>query len=221
MNRTLKKIIKGLLLSIIISLFCSNAIAQSELCVNKACLGMTLEEASKLPLSNASALKLEVSENRRGVGDFGVDFDGKRVYFVGDVIDKSIINLLKNNVKTICSPNTSFQAKLLASDGEPITLFFGPTAIDGAIKWTVQRINRKLPAKISKSELEKFKEEAKNRYGEYWIDRNGKDWNKQLNGPSVSIGVSLGIGQLLILETPYKRINTMEQKGCSDKLSID
>jgi hypothetical protein len=189
----------------------------TDLCLAKACLGMTTEQASALNFEPAGTFKFSFS---KGLGnDYGLDASGQRVWFsAGGDFDKKTIVQFAQKVHTVCA--TDFvSAKLKASDGQPIHLVFRPTIRNGKGVLVLTQIDRKLPGNMSASELKNFEEQAREKYGDAFVP----DSSAGLKKPAVMSHFDTFMGRSLRLIMPFENIKEklMEQQGCSEKVRLD
>ncbi|MET0266967.1 MAG: hypothetical protein ABW202_15295 [Duganella sp.] len=183
---------------------------QDKLCVDQACLGMTLEQAASLKLEPASSFGFKFSGN----GDFyGLDRAGKRVNYAesGD-FDNALINQFRSSVATICSFGGA-NAKLTGSNGERVVLLFAPAIKQGKGELVLTEIARYLPKKLSEEERQRIQSDARARYG----DAFSSTWSQSIKRPDVALYSHPMLGNTLTFRLPEQdvRQQLLAQPGCA------
>ncbi|MBV7538420.1 hypothetical protein KW842_21835 [Duganella sp. sic0402] len=182
---------------------------EGKLCVDKACLGMSLAEAE--------ALKLEP------VGDYGFKFKGKGDYYgldsVGQRIvyaesgdfDAELIRQFRANVATICSFGGA-NARMTGSDGQRVVLLFSPTVKNGKAELALTEIGSYLPKKLNDADLQRIRDEAKAKYGEAFTAK----WTRDITQPNVTLYQNRMVGNTLTLRLPEQDLSAslMAQPRC-------
>jgi hypothetical protein len=182
---------------------------QGRLCVDEACLGMTLAEAEALPLAPARyAFKLG------GKGDHhGLDSSGQRVnYAETGEFDAAVIRQFRSGVATVCSFGSA-TARLTGSDGRQLVLLFVAAMKNGKGELVLSEIGSFLPKQLSEAEVQRVKTEARARYG----DAFSATWSKTITRPDVALYQNRMVGNTLTLRLPEHDVGAalMAQPGCA------
>lgn len=184
------------------------------LCLGKACLGMTLQQAAELPLEDQrSAFKIE-----KEYGDSrGLDSKNNRLKFNTNWVDQKWIRQYSEAVKVACVLDNAM-ASLKASDGEDIHLDFSAAFVNGKGVLQLTRISRSIPKNLSVSQWQAFEEQARTRYGAAY----GAVSYSHVR-PSVHISRTIAHRSLVIAMPQETNANAkmMEQPGCSDRASLE
>lgn len=183
---------------------------QHKLCVDQACLGMTLEQADVLKLEPASSFGFKFSGN----GDFyGLDRAGKRINYAesGD-FDNALIKQFGSSVATMCSFGGA-NAKLTGSNGQRVVLLFAPVVKQGKGELVLTEIASYLPKKLSEEERQRIQSDAKSQYG----DAFSASWSKTITRPDVALYSHPMLGNTLTLRLPEQdvRQQLLAQPGCT------
>lgn len=190
--------------------FAASAQAQDiKLCVDQACLGMTLAEAESLKLAPADDYGFKFS----GKGDYyGLDSAGKRINYAesGD-LDGDLIKKFRATVATICSFGGA-NARLTGSDGQRVMLLFRPALRSGKGELVLTEIASYLPKQLSESDVQRIKAEAKAKYG----DAFSAKWSTAITRPDVALYQNRMVGNTLTLRLPEQDLSAalMAQPGC-------
>lgn len=183
---------------------------QDKLCVDQACLGMTLEQATALKLEPAGDFAFKFS----GKGDFyGLDRAGKRVNYAdwGD-FDNALIKQFRSSVATICSFGGA-NAKLTGSNGQRVVLLFAPVIRQGKGELVLTEIASYLPKKLSEEQLQRIQSDARARYG----DAFSATWSQSIERPDVALYSHPIVGNTLSLRLPEPDVKQqlLAQPGCA------
>lgn len=181
-----------------------------KLCVDQACLGMTLAEAEALPLAPAGYGFKFV-----GKGDYyGLDSGGKRVNYAetGD-LDVGLIRQFRASVATICRFGGA-NARLTGSDGQRVVLLFQPAMRNGKGELVLTEIASFLPKQLSAADVQRIQAEARAKYG----DAFSAQWSKAITRPDVALFQHRMVGNTLTLRLPEQDIDAalMAQPGCGN-----
>jgi hypothetical protein len=181
-----------------------------KLCVDNACLGMTLAEAEALKLQPAGDYGFKF----KGKGDYyGLDSAGQRVVYAesGD-FDAALIRQFRANVATICSFGGA-NARLTGSDGQRVILLFRPAIKNGRGELVLSEIGSYLPKQLSEAELQRIKQEAKAQYGAAF----SANWARDITQPNVALYQNRMVGNTLTLRLPEQDLSAslMAQPGCA------
>jgi hypothetical protein len=197
----------------------------SSLCVANACLGMTAAQVAQLPLTpDNSMIKFALKSSvTGGASNYGLDADGKRIFFIGAGADKTSLSEFNRKVKTICNFDGTW-VNMKASDGQRIQLTLRPFIRDGKAELVLAEINRTVPPTMSQAQMKAFIEQAKARYGDAWVS-NPYASSAYKAKPHALVQIDISQGQVLKLEMPWDVIGArremMAQPGCSSKASLD
>jgi hypothetical protein len=179
-----------------------------KLCVDDACLGMTLAQVAALKLAPAGyGFKFS------GKGDFyGLDSGGQRVVYADTgEFDVGLIEKFRASVRTICSFGGA-TARLTGSDGQRVVLLFQPAIRDGKSELVVAEIGSYLPSQLSDADLQRIKADARARYGAAFSDH----WSRVISRPDVALFQHRLAGNSLTLRLPPQDLSAtlMAQPGC-------
>lgn len=182
---------------------------ESRLCVDQACLGMTLAEAEALPLKPARyGFKLG------GKGDFyGLDSAGKRVaYAETGELDVELIRQLRAGVTTLCRFGSA-TARMTGGDGQSVVLLFSPAMRNGKGELVLTEIGSYLPKQLDEAEVRRIKAEARARYGDAFSDT----WSRAISKPDVALYQNRMVGNTLTLRLPEQDLGAalLAQPGCA------
>jgi hypothetical protein len=195
-----------------------------QICLGKACLGMTLEEAAALPLVEAAFSSFKTHDN----GDclvcgstYGMNSKGQRIWYpIPPLVDQKWIRQYSQTVKVACMVGAP-SAHMKASDGELIILHFAPAIHGSKGVMELVHITRFLPKTMSESQWKAFEQQAKERYGSaFYSDRALSASFEPPRGPYVTVRT----GELSIngvrseVEVNQK---LKEQPGCSERTSLE
>ncbi|MFC5511042.1 hypothetical protein ACFPOU_07875 [Massilia jejuensis] len=193
-----------------------------QLCLGRACLGMTLEEAASLPLVESTVEKFTVSSNGNCFTcgpAYGANSKGERIWYsVAGTADSKWIRQYAQTVKLVCvlgSPT----AYMKASDGQRIILNFAPAIQDGKGMMELVTITRFLPDTMSESQWKAFEQQARERYGSaFYANANLFETPR---GPYVTVRRN----ELAIygVRQNGEDVNRMmkEQPGCSERTTLE
>jgi hypothetical protein len=195
-------------------------------CMASACIGMTLNDASKLnlkPQGPRSKLTFSYTNGRQGI--YGIDKDGKIVSIDStSSIDNAWIKQYTKKIRTLCSAPNQLVAEMVTSDGTPIDLVFTPAFREGKSEFILNLITRMLPNNLSDSELQRIEEQLRTKYGQAFIPE--KDISRTINanngvmsGPSVILNSS--DIQLRGPSNGPVQAKLMEQPQCSNRINLD
>lgn len=181
---------------------------ESQLCVDKACLGMTLAEAESLPLAPA-----RFGFKFSGKGDFyGLDSAGQRINYAesGD-LDGELIRKFRSSVATLCAFGGA-NAQLTGSDGQRVMLLFSPAMRNGKGELVLTEIASFLPKQLSEADVQRIQADAKARYG----DAFSPQWSKPITRPDVALYQNRMVGNTLTLRLPEQDLSAalLAQPGC-------
>lgn len=196
----------------------------TSLCVASACVGMTGAEVAKLNLATDSSpynLKVSPTPARHSPNqDFGLDANGKRLWFTGGAADKGSLSEFIRQVKTMCKFAGTW-TDMKTSDGQKMQLTLSPVIRDGKIELILTEITRPLPPNLTQGQKADFIAQAKTRYGSAWADA----YASSKKGPKATVKFDAAKGQVLLLSMPRDVMKSREamlsQHGCSSKPSID
>lgn len=184
---------------------------EGKLCVDQACLGMTLAEAESLPLAPARyAFKFAGKDDY-----YGLDSSGQRVnYAETGEFDAGLMRQFRSSVATICRFGGA-TARLTGSDGQQVVLLFRPAIRDGKGALVLSEIGSFLPKQLSEADVQRIKTEAKARYG----DAFSANWSKAITRPDVALYQNRMVGNTLTLRLPEQDLDAalMAQPGCAGK----
>lgn len=191
-------------------LACGAAQAQeAPLCVEKACLGMTLDEAKSLNFISPDMFAFKIS----GKGAmYGLDGNGQRIqYSEGGDVNAELIQQLQDSVKTICTLGT-IGARTKDSQGRRVNLMFRAGLRDGKPAVILTDIAQILPRKQSDAELQSVADQAKAQYGAAF----SPEWSREISRPDVAVYSDAFIGHALTLRLPHQdvRAQLLAQPGC-------
>lgn len=181
---------------------------QGKLCVDQACLGMTLAEVESLKLAPARfAFKFS------GKGDYyGLDSTGQRVaYAETGELDVELIKKFRAGVATMCRFGDA-TARMSGSDGQNVVLLLRPAMRDGKGELVLIEIASFLPKKLSEAEVQRIKADARARYGAAFSDQ----WSREISKPDVALYQNRMVGNTLTLRLPDQDVSAslMAQPGC-------
>lgn len=194
----------------------------NRLCLGKACLGMSIEEAADLPLLDNPKTVFSPSDNpncNTCGQSFGLNAQNQRVWFKdGMSIDRKWIRQYSQAVKVLCSATFGrVEADMRANDSQLIHLLFRPVVVDGHGQFRLTSVRRNFPGPMSQSQRDLLKQQVHDRYGAAFYDPStGAFWPKT---PFASIQ-----GSVLSLEMPFDvfpGLQLMEQPGCSVTARLD
>ncbi|MYM92651.1 hypothetical protein [Duganella vulcania] len=187
----------------------------NRVCLGKACLGMTLQEATVLPLDEVERIFRFVPNHIQGA--FGLNDKGERVWWAAvQDMDAPTIRQYSQTVKVLCK-TSGFRASMKASDGQPIKLEFHAILSEGRPKIVLTYIDRKLPDTMSASEKNAFEQQAKAKYGDAYFKPDYFSGN-QPKAAYVTLGRSL-LFQLRSVDADSEKL--MEQPGCTSRPSLE
>lgn len=183
----------------------------SKLCVDDACLGMTLDAAAALKLAPAGyGFKFS------GKGEFyGLDSGGQRVvYAESGELDADLIKRFRASVATLCSFGSA-TARMTGSDGQRVVLLFQPAIRDGKAALVVVEIASYLPKQLSDADLRRIQADARARYGAAFSEQ----WSRAIDRPDVALFQHRLVGNTLTLRLPPQDLGAtlMAQPGCAAK----
>lgn len=180
-----------------------------KLCVEQACLGMTLTEAAALPLSPARfGFKLDDSTSE----SYGLDGAGQRVKFADQgEMDSELIGQFQARVTTICRFGT-VTARLKVDDVQHI-LLFNPAIRNGKVALVLTEIAHPLPPKVSDADVQRAVAQAKARYGAAYAE----PWTPTVTRPTVSLYDQVIMARSIVLRQPVEDLaaQLLEQPGCA------
>ncbi|WP_338760692.1 hypothetical protein [Massilia sp. METH4] len=191
--------------------------AGRQLCLARACLGMTAAQVAALDLQPPPTVKFRFHAGYDNA--YGLDPAGGRVTFsdMGEV-DSKLLRQFASTVKTICAMSFA-SARLRASDGQPIRLVLRPTIRDGKGVLVLTQIDRSLPANLSASERQRFEAAPRAQYG----DAFSAAFPTTFSEPAAGIEEG-GTGRALRLSLPHETnvaAQLLEQPGCSATPRLD
>lgn len=181
------------------------------LCVEQACLGMTLTEAAALPLTPARfGFKLDDQRS----GSYGLDGSGQRVNLADQgEVDRELIGQFDARVKTICRFGAA-TARLQVGDVQH-TLLFSPAIRNGKGALILTEIARPLPRQVSDAEVQRAVAQARAQYGKAYAE----PWTPTVTRPTVSLYDQMIMARSLVLRLPVEDVaaRLLAQPGCGGK----
>lgn len=182
-----------------------------QLCVEQACLGMTLTEAAALPLAPARfGFKLDDQRSE----SYGLDGSGQRVNLADQgEVDRELISQFDARVKTICRFG-AVTARLKVGDVQH-TLLFSPAIRNGKGALVLTEIARPLPRQVSDAEVQRAVAQAKAQYGKAWAE----PWTQTVTRPTASLYDQMIMARSLVLRLPVEDVaaRLLAQPGCGGK----
>lgn len=186
--------------------------AAPALCVEKACLGMTLAEAESLDFIAPEMFAFKFSPKGEM---YGLDGNGQRIHYAeGGDVDAELIRKFNRSVNTICSLG-SISARTRDSQGQRVNLMFSAVLRDGKPVVVLSEIARLLPRKMSDAELQRAAEQAQAQYGAAYAP----EWSLKISRPTASLYADSFIGHALMLRLPQQEVSAqlLKQPGCNAK----
>jgi len=198
------------------------ATIDNRLCLGKACIGMSIEEAADLPLLDTPKTVFSTSDNPNcnTCGEsFGLNAQNQRVWFKdGMSIDRKWSRQYSQAIKVLCSAAFgSVEAEMKANDGQRIHLLFRPVIMEGRGQFRLTYVSRRFPGPMSDSQRDSLKQQVHDRYGAAFYDPSTGAFRPKTPFASFQ-------GGQLILEMPsdaFPNFQLMEQPGCSIKAQLD
>ena len=203
----------GPALAMLLSL-CATSPAQAQddkLCVEQACLGMTLTEAAALPLAPARfGFKLDDKKSE----SYGLDGSGQRVSLADQgEVDGELIGQFDARVKTICRFG-AVTARLKV--GEVLhTLLFNPAIRHGQGVLILTEIAQPLPRTMSEAEVQHAVAQAQAQYGAAYA----ASWTPTVTRPTVALYNQMIMARSIALRLPVEDVaaGLLAQPGCAGK----
>ena len=182
-----------------------------QLCVEQACLGMTLTAAAGLPLAPARfGFKLDDQRSE----SYGLDGAGQRVSFADQgEVDAELIRQFAARVTTICRFG-AVTARLKVGDVQH-TLLFNPAMRNGKSALILTEIAHPLPRQVSDDEVQRVVAQAKARYGAAYAGH----WTSTVTRPTVALYDQMIMARSLVLRLPVEDVaaRLLAQPGCAGK----
>ena len=182
------------------------------LCVEQACLGMTLAEAASLKLAPAGMLAFKLDDQHGQ--SYGLDGAGQRVRLAdqGDM-DGDVIRQFTARVKTICRFESA-GARLKVGDDQHV-LVFNPVMRNGKGQLVLTEIARMLPKKMTSEQVQQAVAQAQKQYGGAYTAQ----WTKTVTRPNVALYDEMIMARSIVLRIPTENVADalMAQPGCAGK----
>lgn len=192
-----------------------------QICLGKACLGMTLEEAAALPLVETAYSTFKTSDHGDCLtcgGSYGINSKGQRIWYpIFPLVDRKWIQQYSQTVKLACSVGSP-SAHMRASDGQLIVMHFAPALRGGKGVMELVTITRFLPKTMSDSQWKSFEQQAKERYGAAFY--SAQSLYEVPRGPYVTVRTGeLSINGVRSEDDVNEKLK--EQPGCSQRTSLE
>jgi len=210
-SRAALRVIPALLLALGSATTSLAQVQDGTLCVEQACLGMTLSAAAALPLAPAR-FGFKLDDQR--AESYGLDGAGRRVSFADQgEMDGELISQFQARVTTICRFGTA-SARLKVGDAEHI-LLFNPAMRNGKGELILTEIAYPLPRKVSDDEVQRLVAQAKARYGAAYAGQ----WTPTVTRPTVALYDQMIMARSLVLRLPVEDVaaRLLAQPGCAGK----
>lgn len=193
------------------------ALAAPSMCIAQACLGMTVQDATSLPLLDVPS-HLKMAFKSDSLQGHGLDKQGRRVWIGTGNFERRSIQEYAQRVHTTCAVEHK-TAWLQSSDGNKVFVRFTPAMVQGRGTLVVTEITRVLGPSMNDAQYAALADQARKRYGAAFSEQPVR----LATHPTAWLDFGFSHGRVLELAMPVvdQKQAMLSQPGCGAPPSLD